>query len=45
MRHWHRLPRAVVAAPSPGAFKAGLHGALGSVVWWKVSLLMAAGWN
>ena len=43
MRHWHRLPREAVAAPSLAVFKARLDGALSTLVWWKVSLLMAGG--
>jgi len=41
VKHWHRLPREAVAAPSLAVFKARLDGALSSLVWWKVSLLMA----
>ena len=41
VRPWHRLPREAVAAPSLAVFKARLDGALSSLVWWKVSLLMA----
>ena len=43
VRHWNRLPREAVDAPSLAAFKARLDGALSSVVWWKMSLLMAGG--
>ena len=32
VRHWNRLPREVVAAPSLEAFKAGLDGALNNLV-------------
>ncbi|KFO70832.1 hypothetical protein N303_11163, partial [Cuculus canorus] len=32
VRHWHRLPREVVAAPSLEVFKARLDGALGSLI-------------
>ncbi|KGL98339.1 hypothetical protein N301_07358, partial [Charadrius vociferus] len=32
MRHWNRLPREVVDAPSLEAFKARLDGALGNLV-------------
>ncbi|KFO70081.1 hypothetical protein N303_02488, partial [Cuculus canorus] len=32
VRHWHRLPRETVAAPSLEVFKARLDGALGSLV-------------
>jgi len=43
MRHWNRLPREAVAAPSLAVFKARLDGALSNLVWWKVPLLMAGG--
>jgi len=43
VRHWHRLPREAVAAPSLAVFKARWDGALSNLVWWKVSLLMAGG--
>ena len=45
VRHWHRLPREAVDAPSLEAFEAGLDGALGSLSRWVVALLMAGGWN
>ncbi|KFO82638.1 hypothetical protein N303_13798, partial [Cuculus canorus] len=32
VRHWHRLPRDAVDAPSLEVFKARLDGALGSLV-------------
>jgi len=43
--HWNKLPREAVAAPSLEVFKARLDGALSNLVWWKVSLPMAQGWN
>jgi len=43
VRHWKRLPREAVAAPSLEAFKASLDGALSNLIWWKVSLPMAEG--
>jgi len=43
VKHWHRLPREAVAAPSLAVFKAGLDGALSTLVWWKVPLLIAGG--
>ena len=43
VRPWPRLPREAVAAPSLAVFKARLDGALSTLVWWKVSLLMAGG--
>jgi len=43
VKHWNRLPREAVAAPSLAVFKARLDEALSSLVWWKVSLLMAGG--
>ena len=42
-RHWNRLPREAVAAPSLEVFKARVDGALSSLVWWKMSLPMAEG--
>ncbi|KFV60565.1 hypothetical protein N341_09135, partial [Tyto alba] len=32
VRHWHRLPREAVAAPSLAGFKARLDGALSNLV-------------
>ncbi|KFO79153.1 hypothetical protein N303_11812, partial [Cuculus canorus] len=32
VRHWHKLPREAVAAPSLEMFKARLDGALGSLI-------------
>jgi len=43
VKHWPRLPREAVAAPSLAGFKARLDGALRTLVWWKMSLLMARG--
>jgi len=43
VRPWPRLPKEAVAAPSLAVFKARLDGALSTLVWWKVSLLMAGG--
>jgi len=45
VKHWPRLPREAVAAPSLAVFKARLTGALSTLGWWKMSLLMAGGWN
>jgi len=45
VRHWHRLPREAVDAPSLEVFKTRLDGTLSILVWWKMSLLMAGGWN
>ena len=45
VRPWPRLPREAVAAPSLAGLKARLDGALSTLGWWKVSLLMAGGWN
>ena len=41
--HWNRLPKEVVDAPSLEAFKARLDVALGSLVWWLVTLHVAEG--
>ena len=43
VKHWPRLPREAVAAPSLAGFKARLDGALSTLVWWNISLLMAGG--
>jgi len=45
VRHWSRLLREVVAAPSLTVFKAKLNVALSNLVWWKASLPMAGGWK
>jgi len=41
--HWNRLPKEAVDAPSLEAFKARLDVALGSLVWWLVTLHTAGG--
>ncbi|GAB0192071.1 triadin [Grus japonensis] len=43
VRHWNRLPREAVGAPSLEVFKARLDGALGNLVQQRVSLPMAGG--
>jgi len=43
--HRNRLPKEVVDAPSLEAFEARLDVALGSVVCWLATLLIAGGWN
>jgi len=43
VKHWPRLPREAVAAPSQAVVKARLDGALSNLVWWKMSLLMTGG--
>jgi len=43
VKHWHRLPREVVDAPSLETFKVRLDGALSTVVQLKMSLLTAGG--
>jgi len=45
VRHWHRLPREAVDAPSLEVFKARLDGALGSLSWWVATLPMAGHWG
>ena len=45
VRHWHRLPRGAVDAPSLEVLKARLDGVLGNLVWWEMSLPTARGWN
>jgi len=41
--HWNRLSREVVDAPSLEAFNARLDVALGSLLWWLVTLHIAGG--
>ena len=43
--HWNRLPKEAVDAPSLEAFKARLNVALGSLVWWLVTVYIAGAWN
>ena len=43
VRHWNRLPREVVDAPSLQVFKARLDGTLSNLIYWEVSLPMAGG--
>jgi len=43
VKHWHRLPRAVVEAPSLETLKARLDGALSNLIELKMSLLTAGG--
>jgi len=43
VKPWHRLPREAVAAPSLAVLKASVDGALSTLGWWKMSLLMAGG--
>jgi len=43
VRHWHRLPREAVAAPSLAVFKVRLDGPVSSLGWWKMSPLTAGG--
>ena len=43
VRHWNSLLRDTVDAPSLEAFKAGLDGALGSLIWWMAALSMEGG--
>jgi len=43
VKHWHRLPRELVDAPSLETFKAKLDGALSNLIWLKASLFIAGG--
>ncbi|TRZ24149.1 hypothetical protein HGM15179_002955 [Zosterops borbonicus] len=43
VKHWNRLPKEVVNAPSLEALKARLDGSWSNLVWWKLSLPMAGG--
>jgi len=43
VKHWNRLPKEAVDAPSLEAFKVSLDVALGSLVWWLVTLHIVGG--
>ena len=43
-KHWSKLHREVVDAPSPEVLKARLDGALGSLIWWEATS-SGAGWS
>ena len=43
MKHWNRLPREVVEAPSLETLEARLDGALSNLIQLKMSLLTAGG--
>jgi len=43
VRHWHKLPREAVDAPSLKVFKARLNVALWSLLWWVATLTVAGG--
>jgi len=43
VKAWHRLPGEVVHTPSLEIFKVRLDGALSSLIWLKMSLLIAGG--
>jgi len=43
VKHWHRLPREMVEAPSLETFKARLDGALCNMILLKMALLTAEG--
>lgn len=43
VKHWNRLPKEMVDAPSLVTFKVRFGMALSSLVYWKMSLL-SAGW-
>jgi len=45
VRNCNKLLREAVDALSLEEFKARLNGALSNLVWWKVFLPMAGGWN
>ena len=43
VKHWHRLPREVVDAPSLETFRVRSEGALSDLIELKMSLLIAGG--
>jgi len=45
VKRWNRLPKEVVDAPSLEAFRTRLDVALGSLLWWLVTLHIAGGFR
>jgi len=45
VKHWHRLPREVVDAPSLETFKARLDGALNSLIQLRCPCSLQEGWT
>ena len=45
VRHWHRLPREAVDAPSLEMYKTRLDETLGSLICWVATLPMVGVWN
>jgi len=45
VKHWHRLPREVVGAPSLETFKARLDGALSNLIKLKCPCSLQGGWT
>jgi len=45
VRHWHRLPRKAVDAPSWEVIKARLNEALGSLIQWTANVPKEGGWT
>jgi len=43
LKHWVKLPRKVLSAPSLETSKAKLDGALSNLIWLKMSLPMTGG--
>lgn len=41
VRGWNRLPKELMAAPSPAVFESRRDGALSNLIWSKVSMPMA----
>lgn len=45
VRHWHRMPREIVNAPSLEVFNTRLDGVLGNLISWVAALSTTGSWD